>query len=125
MKKYKDWIESNISDNGLGQCSEATKAMSEAFPELKRVRGHYICSIWGEREHWWLTTTSEGIIIDPTAQQFPSKGIEGLCEYVPWDESKKEPTGKCPNCGGYSYDGQTTCSESCFNEYKSYIESLV
>ena len=51
--------------------------------------------------HWWLQT-KEGEIIDPTAIQFPTKG-HGV--YDPWDETQKAPTGMCPNCGEYCYDG--------------------
>lgn len=118
---YKKWIETNIKNEGLGQCKEATVQMKECFPELTRIRGHYYCPIWGEREHWWLTTP-QGEIIDPTVAQFPSKGIG---HYEPWNESKKEPTGKCPNCGDYCYNGKTVCSDRCYEEYKNYLESLV
>lgn len=117
---YNKWITDNIKNNGLGQCAKATEIMNNDFPELVRVRGHYNCPIWGLREHWWLTTP-EGNIIDPTARQFPSKGFG---DYTPWDESREEPTGTCPNCGGYAYNGNTTCSEKCFKEYKTYLESL-
>lgn len=113
---YKDWIDANVKDNGYGQCQEMTIAMAIAFPELTRVRGHYYCYGWGEREHWWLIT-NEGEIIDPTAMQFPSKGIGA---YVPLDESLPQPTGMCPNCGGYCYNGGECCSESCHAAYVAY-----
>ena len=67
----------------MGRCAEATLAMAAVFPELTRVRGHYLCWVWGEREHWWLVEPN-GEIVDPTADQFPSKG-GGV--YVPWDEA--------------------------------------
>lgn len=118
---YKKWIETNIKNDGFGQCKEATLQMKEFFPELTRIRGHYYCPIWGEREHWWLTTP-QGEIVDPTAAQFPSKGIG---HYEPWNESQQEPTGKCPNCGKYCYNGKTTCSDKCFEEYKFYLENLI
>ncbi len=114
---YQDWITENVKDDGYGQCREVTEAMVAAFPELTRVRGHYYCWQWGEREHWWLVDPS-GEIIDPTERQFPSKGHG---EYVPWPEGAPEPTGMCPNCGGYSYDGNTCCSDRCSNAYLAYI----
>lgn len=120
-EKYKKWIAENVESDGLGQCKQVTKAMAKACPELTRVRGHYYCPIWGERAHWWLVT-EEGKVIDPTKNQFPSKG---LGHYEPWDESQPEPTGKCPNCGGYCYGGKSVCSDKCFEEYKAYLENLV
>ena len=96
---YEEWISQNVKDNGYGQCHEATEAMAQAFPELSTVRGHYECPIWGTREHWWLVAP-DGRIVDPTVEQFPSKGIG---EYTPLDEEAEEPVGKCANCGEYSY----------------------
>jgi hypothetical protein len=114
---YKTWIAANVEGNGYGQCSEATEAMADAFPELKRVRGHYYCHRWGERTHWWLVAP-DGSIVDPTAAQFPSRG-DG--DYVEWNEGDEEPTGKCPNCDGYVYGGGTVCSEQCAREYERYL----
>ena len=110
-KYYDPWIHENVSDYqaAYGKCADITQRMVEAFPELTRVRGHYYCPCWGEREHWWLTDL-EGDIVDPTKSQFPSHGHGA---YVPRDESQPEPTGKCPNCGDYCYNGDYCCSESC------------
>lgn len=115
MTKYRAWIKDNVTET-YGRCAEVTQQMAAAFPELTRVRGHYYCFAWGEREHWWLTTP-DGEIIDPTAAQFPSRGRG---HYEPWDESRPEPTGMCPNCGGYCYDGNTCCSDSCGLAYAAY-----
>jgi len=112
-KKYKDWI-SEVTET-YGTCAEVTLEMVAEFPELTRVRGHYYCPFWGEREHWWLKDGEE--VIDPTFAQFPSKGAG---EYVEWEEGQQEPTGMCPNCGEYCYDGGTCCSESCHNSYVAY-----
>ena len=84
-----------------GNCKPICKQMKEHFPELKRIRGHYYCIVWGERMHWWLQPEN-GDIIDPTAIQFPTKG-HGV--YEPWDETQDEPIGKCPNCGEYIFNG--------------------
>lgn len=115
--EYQTWIEENVTET-YGKCSEVTLAMQEAFPELTRVRGHYFCIVWGEREHWWLKDGDE--VVDPTAGQFPSQG-NGV--YVEWDESQPEPTGMCPNCGDYCYDGKTLCSERCEIEYVAYCNN--
>ncbi len=113
---YNEWIQNNVTES-YGTCKEVTLKMQEAFPELRRVRGHYYCAIWGERGHWWLIDEN-GNIVDPTKAQFPSKGIG---HYDEWDESQKELTGICPNCGDYCYDGNSVCSEACHISYASYI----
>lgn len=107
-EKYKKWIEKNVT-NPYGACDEIAQKMELAFPELKRVRGHYHCDVWGERAHWWLVD-QDGGIIDPTAKQFPSGGCS---TYKPWEEGENEPTGKCLNCGNYCYNGKSTCSKAC------------
>lgn len=50
------------------------------------------------------------MIVDPTKQQFPSRG-NGV--YIEWDESEDEPSGKCLDCGGYVYSGDVFCSDNC------------
>lgn len=90
---YIEWIHEHVKNDGYGQCAEVTERMAQAFPELKRVRGHYYDIHWGERAHWWLVTP-DGHIVDPTAAQFPT---QGRGHYELWDESEQEPTGKCIN----------------------------
>ena len=116
---YKQWIASNVDGDGYGKCAEITQRMADAFPELRRVRGHYYCVAWGERGHWWLVA-SDGTIVDPTASQFPSRG-NGV--YVEHKDSDPEPTGMCPNCGGYIYGGGEVCSDECGNSYVAYLNS--
>lgn len=118
-EEYTEWIRKNVTKT-YGKCSQVTEKMVKDFPELKRVRGHYYCPIWGARQHWWCVT-SEGNIVDPTADQFPSKGVMG--RYEEWDESQNEPTSICPNCGNYCYDGQYVCSDSCDIEYIRYLNA--
>lgn len=116
--EYKIWINGWLAKNNpYGKCYEACLEMQKSFPELKLVRGHYWCPMWDQREHWWLVAGGE--IIDPTVSQFPTKGFGA--DYEPWDESRKEPTGICPNCGGYAYDNNTCCSEKCDREYAAYV----
>lgn len=111
MNKYIEWIQENVS-SPLGSCRETTEKMNQVFPELRRVRGFYNCFVWGKREHWWLVDP-EGNIVDPTVAQFPSKGTG---EYIELDETEEEPTGKCINCGGYTYHQNCFCSDACADE---------
>lgn len=104
-------------ESAYGQCAEITQLMITDFPELRRVRGHYYCSMWGKRSHWWCVAP-DGSVVDPTAIQFPSRGAG---EYVPHEEGSPEPTGKCPNCGGYCYEGRDLCSAACRWSYMAYL----
>jgi hypothetical protein len=45
---YREWIAANVNGTGYGECAEVTEAMAAAFPELRRVPGHYYC---GEECH--------------------------------------------------------------------------
>lgn len=83
----------------------ATLEMQQEFPELIRVRGHYIDCLLGDRPHWWLKT-KDGEIVDPTASQF-NPG-----DYEEFDESNPI-TGKCLNCGDYCYNHKCFCSSEC------------
>jgi hypothetical protein len=120
--RYAAWIAANVTANGggtgYGQCEQATKDMAAAFPELRRVRGHYYDLRWGERAHWWLVAP-DGSIVDPTAAQFPSAGNG---HYEEWDETRAEPTGQCMTCGGYCYGGDNFCSEDCEDEGIAYYQ---
>lgn len=116
-QQYADWIAANVPGDGYGMCAEVTERMAAVFPELRRVRGHYQCTAWGERQHWWLVG-QDGVIVDPTAGQFPSRGVGN---YVEWNECDVEPTGICANCGGYVYDYATCCSDACGRAYVAYV----
>lgn len=123
-KNYQEWIDKNVPEDPTGKCAEVTEAMQEVFPELNRVRGHYICPLCVFSStpifpHWWLVAP-DGQVIDPTAAQFPSKG-SGV--YEPHDESEPEPTGKCHECGNYCYDGNFFCCENCEISYMAYMNS--
>ena len=122
-KKYLKWIQNNV-ENTYGECKNYSEKMLIQFPELKLIRGHYLCGVWGEREHWWLMDEDNNII-DPTAAQFPTKGH---CVYRPWDESCEEPIGKCINCGGYVFSGEfgtEMCSKKCADEYMAYLNAPI
>lgn len=90
--------------------------MSEALvkqnPQLRLVRGHYICTIWGSQAHWW-TVNENGDIIDPTKDQFPSKGYGDYIEF--------DGVVRCEQCGkeGHEDDFQFAgnypiCSTECY-----------
>ena len=121
MTKYSTWINDHVKEyeDAYGKCKEICELMLKEFSELTLVRGHYYCAVWGSREHWWLKT-SDDKIVDPTKIQFPSLGNG---EYVEWDESEPEPTGKCPNCGEYCFNGDQVCSKNCEIAYMAYINS--
>ena len=118
MDKYTDWITKyNIEHpNTKLMCKSATDEMIEAFPELNQIRGHVISTKrFDQAPHWWCTD-SKGNILDPTEKQFGQ-----VVAYYPRDESLPEPTGKCPNCGEYCYDGNTMCCKKCETEYLKYL----
>lgn len=114
--RYREWI-IGLGTELLGRCAEATQDMVKEFPELKRVRGHYICPIWGRRAHWWCVTP-DGLIVDPTKGQFPSGGIG---EYIPWIDGEKEPTGICADCGEEVFNGDSFCNDECARKTMEYL----
>lgn len=63
-----------------GKCKEMSEALVASDPTLTLVRGHYLCPFWGEQPHWWVRTPG-GEIIDPTRDQFPSRGRGEYVEF--------------------------------------------
>jgi len=120
-----------------GSCGAAAQEMRSAFPELLLIRGTTASKIWlnqmgygssGEDlqelidpsdGHIWLET-QDGLIVDPTGAQF---GAQGDRYYIAFDESRSGslPTGTCPNCGDYAYNGDVCCSEACGSAYVNWI----
>ena len=124
---YAEWIKDYIESIGgpeatLQKCGAATEAMVHDFPELKRVRGHVLVPTRGEPHkkwpHWWCVAPN-GDIVDPTAAQFPF-----IIDYIPHDEAKGEPTGKCPDCGDLVYGGSLFCDEACEAKYREYLGTV-
>lgn len=76
---------------GSGCCYEESAALVADDPTLRLVRGWYHCPMWGQREHWWVTR-SDGSILDPTVDQFPTRG--NGAEYVEYTG-----TMPCEYCG--------------------------
>jgi hypothetical protein len=78
---------------------------------LTLVRGYYICPFWGKQAHWWCRDTL-GRVVDPTKDQFPSKGIGNYEEFNGYFE--------CSQCGKpveeaniYEYGNYAFCSGEC------------
>lgn len=116
MADYQQWIAAHMPVDPRGQCVEMTKRMAAAFPELQRVRGHYVCPLDGRRSHWWLVTPN-GEVIDPTAEQFSSGGALG--DYEPYEGP--EPTGQCLNCGELLFGSESFCNAKCALETARYM----
>ena len=73
-----------------GKCKEMSEALVAADPSLTLVRGYYFDILWGRQAHWW-TRKPDGTIIDPTKDQFPTKGRGHYEEFDGMLE--------CSNCG--------------------------
>lgn len=118
--EHEAWIKANVRENPFGECRIAAQIMASAFPDLRVVRGHYHCMIWGERGHWWCEE-KDGTVVDPTAAQFPTKGSGTYREFTGNDEDL--PTGSCANCGEPAYHHATCCSGVCSKAYSLWIQS--
>lgn len=95
-----------------GKCKLFSEELCQQDPTLILVRGWYWDAIWGRQEHWWCKKP-DGTIVDPTKDQFPSKG---LCLY----EEYKGIT-ECEYCGkslpeekAYFVDQHVYCSYECY-----------
>lgn len=115
---YRRWIADHVLSDPCGKCAEITRYMVDAFPELKRVRGHYVCPVDGRFTHWWLVAP-DGRIVDPTSQQFASKGTGTYEPHVGPD-----PTGRCLNCGAWFHGDGWSCSPECLRELDDYYNRV-
>ena len=99
-----------------GKCREMSEAAVAADQSLRLTRGHYICPVWGEQEHWW-TVRADGSVNDPTALQFPSKGSGVYVEFdgiVPCAECGKEMQEKDVE---YADGRYVWCSSLCYGRF--------
>lgn len=112
---YQAWVDANVPDQCAGLCVDITTQMQAAFPELRRVRGHFICPLNGDISHWWLET-ADGQVVDPTGHQFAYAG--GYREYT-----GPEPTGQCLDCGALLFNRGTFCNEECARSSFEFIKS--
>ena len=74
-----------------GKCKEYCEELMDNDSSLTLVRGYYHCPMWGKQEHWWCKD-SDGNIVDPTVNQFPTKGA--AAEYEEFNGLIE-----CANCG--------------------------
>ena len=129
---YQVWIDTNWPEtHTYGHCEEAAHNMALEFPALRLVRGHYHCPIWGKRQHWWCET-AEGTVIDPTASQFPSKGVMGSYEEA--EEHTMVRIGCCAFCGedimaplseveAGRVTHPTVCSKACGEAFTAHLNA--
>lgn len=104
-----------------GKCKEMCEALIANDPSLRLVRGHYYCPIWRSNEQHWWCEDQDGMVVDPTKDQFPSKGL-GF--YVEFDGMVE-----CSNCGkemnedeiGYSESRYVFCSYECYGRFVGVI----
>lgn len=98
-----------------GRCKELSEQAVSVDPSLRLVRGYYHCPIWGRQDHWWAVR-QDGTIHDPSARQFPSKGIGEYEEFSGIFE--------CANCGkeieeadAIPYGCYAFCSSECVGAF--------
>lgn len=120
LERYADWIARNVEGSGYGKCAEATTAMVEAFPELRRARGFYHDPLWGKRTHWWCVAPDSSVV-DPTAAQFPSRGAFEYEELLEQELADSAPTGVCHDCGSPVFKGASFCSTKCSEATRRYL----
>jgi hypothetical protein len=96
-----------------GKCKEMSEALCATDSTLRLVRGYYHCPIWGPQPHWWVVNAS-GEILDPSAAQFPTKGLGA--DYEEFDGMIS-----CEYCGrsvleedAYMVEHHAYCSNSCY-----------
>lgn len=94
-----------------GKCKEMSEQLVADNPTFRLVRGHYVCPIWGKQQHWWCEDI-DGKVHDPTARQFPSKGMGEYIEYDGFVE--------CEECGAHIKEDEAypmgrffVCSDIC------------
>lgn len=64
-----------------GRCREFSERACLEDPTLTLVRGHYYCPVWNSNEQHWWCKKPDGTIVDPTKNQFPSKGLGTYTEF--------------------------------------------
>jgi len=109
-EKYRTWIITNVLDTADGLCLEWAGLMSQAFPELTLIKGVFETSDRSHRYgHFWCET-NDGLIVDPTVQQFQDPGGQHI--YA----QEAEVDGTCVICGGPTYMGWEACCVYCWCE---------
>ena len=101
------WIAEHVKDQRR-MCAYWTECMQSAFPQLRRVRGHYYEPNGDCYTHWWLAMPN-GEIVDPTVTQFEAGG-----HYVEYSGS--DPYGQCLECGELMWERWEGAAEFCSQE---------
>jgi hypothetical protein len=96
-----------------GKCKAMSEELCNNNSSLTLVRGYYFCPFWNVTEQHWWTKETDGTIVDPTKEQYPSKGngeyieFDGMCE--------------CEECGalfpenkGTFHGSHAFCSYICY-----------
>ena len=99
-----------------GKCKEMSEELIKKDSSLRLVRGFYCDPIWNtEDQHWWCEDT-EGNIIDPSKDQFPTRGLAGT--YREFDGYFT-----CYGCGkqleefeGIQRGNVIVCAGECYNK---------
>lgn len=103
-----------------GKCKAYCEAIVAADPQAgwRLVRGHYHDPLWPKpRGHWWLESP-DGVIYDPTREQFPTAGsfpdayveFDGMCECAECGKSVREEDADID--GNYAF-----CSHQCHGRF--------
>lgn len=94
-----------------GKCKELAEEEIKKDPTLILVRGFYHDAFWGKEQHWWCKDAN-GKIVDPSKDQFPTKGMG---EYEEFDGNVE-----CSECGTVLPEAKMTfhgsyafCSTKC------------
>lgn len=99
-----------------GKCREYSEAATKEDPTLRLARGRYYCPMWRQWEpHWWCVR-QDGSVFDPTAVQFPSRGLGEYREFDGWME--------CSECGKHireedadTHGNYAFCSYQCYGRF--------
>jgi hypothetical protein len=119
------WIERYVASQPhrfvRGKCKEAVEQMHQDFPELRKACGFVHWAIPSrpiQDQHWWCVSP-EGIVVDPTAEQFRHSVSEPRYEELDMnsvEDRARIPIGKCMGCGEATYPtspAHNFCSELC------------
>ena len=90
---------SSVNPSLRGQCESQAKYLATTDSNLRVVRGYYHCPVWGPQAHWWCEK-SDGTIVDPTVEQFPSHSYVQPSFYEEYDG-----TLVCASCGVTGREG--------------------
>ena len=101
----------NIGDDNYkkyrGKCKQYAEALCKEDSTLRLVRGFYHCPVWGTKEaHWWCAKP-DGTIVDPTKDQFISKGNGTYEEFDGWIE--------CDNCKAKFHERELNKNGRCLD----------